>query len=144
PYPVVHGGLVDVFYKIVALHRAGVIIHLHCYTDKPEEPQEPELTKYCREVCYYKRTKGISAFSVSLPYIVSSRADPRLCERLLADDHPILLEGIHCTYILQDERFAGRNIILRMLNVEYRYYRNLFRASRQPVKKLYYLNESRL
>jgi glycosyltransferase involved in cell wall biosynthesis len=67
-----------------------------------------------------------------------------LLEDLLQDDHPILLEGIHCTYLLSDERFNGRRIILRLHNVEYQYYRQLYQAEKSLIKKMYYLHESNL
>ena len=31
PWPPNYGGIIDVFYKIRALHGAGVQIHLHCF-----------------------------------------------------------------------------------------------------------------
>ena len=31
PFPPNYGGAVDVFYKIRALHKLGVKIHLHCF-----------------------------------------------------------------------------------------------------------------
>jgi hypothetical protein len=65
-----------------------------------------------------------------------------LLDRLCRDDHPILLEGVHCTYLLNDPRFDGRRILLRLHNVEYRYYRELYRSERSLLKKLYYLHES--
>ena len=32
PYPPNYGGAIDVFYKIKALHSAGVKVHLHCFS----------------------------------------------------------------------------------------------------------------
>jgi hypothetical protein len=55
-----------------------------------------------------------------------------------------LLEGVHCTYLLQDERFNNRKMILRLHNVEYKYYRQLFHSCHSLFRKIYYLNESRL
>jgi hypothetical protein len=31
PYPLIMAGVIDVFYRIKALHDAGVKIHLHCF-----------------------------------------------------------------------------------------------------------------
>ncbi len=56
--------------------------------------------------------------------------------------YPILLEGVHSTYLLQDNRFAGRKIFLRLHNVESVYYRQLASSSSSWFKKLYYLHES--
>lgn len=142
PFPVNHGGLFDLFYKLVALHREGVQIHLHCF-EYGKGPQE-ELGKYCAEVHYYQRKQGVAGMNSRLPYIVSSRIDESLYQRLLQDDHPILLEGVHCAYLLHDSRFSGRKIFLRLHNVEHLYYRHLFQTSRHLFKKIYFWNESRL
>lgn len=142
PWPVDYGGVVDVFCTIKALHAAGVHIHLHCF-EYGRNPQ-PELENYCTEVKYYPRQCGHKGFSHKLPYIVASRANPDLAANLLKDDHPVLLEAVHCTYLLHDERFAGRKIILRLANVEYQYYRQLYESSMAPFRKLYYLHESKL
>ncbi|MDR3713939.1 MAG: glycosyltransferase family 4 protein [Puia sp.] len=142
PYPVDYGGVFDLFHKISSLHEAGVSIHLHCF--EYGRGEQPELNKYCVEVNYYSRCKGHKGFSHKLPYIVCSRSDGRLTENLLADRYPILLEGIHCSYLLNDERFEGRRIVLRLHNVEYQYYRQLFLTEKSWFKKLYYWHESHL
>lgn len=142
PYPVEHGGFFDLFYKLVALYQQGIRIHLHCFENKRE--QQPELEQYCTEVRYYPRQCGHKGFSHKLPYIVASRTNEGLAERLLKDNHPILLEGVHCTHLLQDERFLNRKMILRLHNVEYKYYRKLFQSCHSLFRKMYYLNESRL
>ena len=142
PYPADYGGVIDVFYKIKALHQLGVKIHLHCY--EYGRGEQPELNNFCEEVQYYHRCKGHEGFSHKLPYIVCSRSNKKLSENLVQDNYPILLEGIHCTYLLHDERFADRKIILRLHNVEYKYYKQLFHHEKSLFKKLYYLYESKL
>jgi Glycosyl transferases group 1 len=142
PWPVDYGGVFEIFCKIKALHTEGIHIHLHCFRCKRDESQE--LNQYCTEVFYYQRQEGHKGFSHKLPYIVASRAHPDLTERLLKDDYPILLEGIHCTFLLQNEQFANRKVILRLHNVEHIYYHELFRTSTSWWKKIYYLHESRL
>ena len=142
PYPVDHGGYFDLFYKLVALYQQGIRIHLHCFEHKRQ--QQTELDQYCAEVQYYPRQCGHKGFSHKLPYIVASRTNATLEERLLKDEHPVLLEGIHCSYLLHDERFANRKMVLRLHNVEYKYYRQLFHSCHSLFRKMYYLNESRL
>ena len=142
PYPVDYGGVFDLFFKIRALHEAGIKIHLHCF--EYGRTRQEELNKYYANVFYYKRLQGIKAFSFRLPYIVNSRRNTVLLKNLLSNDYPILLEGIHCSYLLTDERFNDRKIILRLHNVEYAYYRELFRSTRSIYKKLYYAWESKL
>lgn len=142
PYPDDYGGVIDVFHKIISLHRKGVHIHLHCFDYGRKE--QAVLENYCTSVHYYKRKTGLSGLSLRLPYIVSSRVSEELFSTLLRDKYPILVEGIHCSYLLQDTRFSGRRIFLRLHNAEYLYYRNLNRSSGSPLKKMYYLFESRL
>ncbi|MDD2792496.1 MAG: glycosyltransferase [Sediminibacterium sp.] len=142
PYPVNYGGACDVFYKLVALHQQGIRIHLHCFEYGRDE--QPVLNQYCASVQYYKRAIGHKGFSAKLPYIVSSRINESLFSNLLKDDYPILMEGIHCSYLLHDSRFAHRRCFVRLHNVEYRYYRELFRSSSHIIRKAYYWIESRL
>jgi hypothetical protein len=140
PYPPDYGGVFDLFYKIRTLHEEGIKIHLHCFTSGREE--QPILKTLCEEVYYYPRRTGHKGFSHQLPYIVCSRSNPELLERLLQDEYPILLEGVHCSYLTQDSRFIARKILLRLHNVESVYYRQLAKSTTSWFKKLYYLRES--
>jgi len=142
PYPVNYGGACDVFYKLEALHNLGVKIHFHCFSYGRGE--QPVLNQYCTSVNYYQRRMGHKGFSATLPYIVSSRINEALFRNLLRDDHPILMEGVHCTYLLNDARFRNRRCFVRLHNVEHHYYRELFRNSSALIRKAYYWNESRL
>lgn len=142
PYPVNYGGVVDLFYKLPALQAQGVQIHLHCFTNGRSE--QPELNKYCVSVDYYERNVGHKGVSNTLPYIVSSRKNEQLLQNLLQDGYPIFMEGVHCTYLLSDDRFKNRKCFVRIHNVEYQYYRDLCRNTTSPIKKLYYWLESRL
>jgi hypothetical protein len=54
PWPADYGGVVDLFYKLKALHAEGVKIILHCFL-YGERSRQDELNKYCEEVHYYKR-----------------------------------------------------------------------------------------
>ncbi len=106
PYPVDYGGVFDLFYKLPALKEYGVKIYLHCF--EYGRGKQPELNKYCETVNYYERLKPHRGISSHLPYIVASRRSSQLRENLLHDDYPILMEGIHCTFLLTDSRFIGR------------------------------------
>jgi len=140
PYPPDYGGVFDLYYKIMTLHEAGIKIRLHCFTSGRDE--QPILKSFCEQVFYYPRRIGHKGISHQLPYIVCSRSSPELLERLLQDEFPILLEGVHCSYLTQDDRFAKRKILLRLHNVESVYYRQLANCSSSWFKKLYYLRES--
>ena len=41
PFPADYGGVIDIFYKIKWLHKAGVKIHLHCFSNG--RPPQDEL-----------------------------------------------------------------------------------------------------
>ena len=137
PYPVDYGGVSDVFYKLPALQKTGINIHLHCFAYGRKK--QPELEKYCTSVQYYKRHKNLG---FRLPYIVASRKNEALFCNLLQDDYPILLEGVHCSYPLLDARFKGRKLLVRLHNTEWIYYRYLYRHTSHWFKKLYYFTES--
>jgi len=143
PWPVDYGGVVDLFYKLKALHQLGIKIHLHCFTQHGREPQQ-ELNKYCASVTYYQRKKNIGSFSLLLPFIVTSRKNEELIANLNIDNYPVLLEGIHCTYYLHSNQLTNRRVLVRLHNTEFEYYKQLAKNESNFFKKLYFLNESRL
>jgi hypothetical protein len=142
PWPVDYGGVVDLFYKIRSLHQLGVKIHLHCFT-KNRKPQEA-LNKYCETVNYYERKKNKHSFSFSSPLIVNSRVNDGLIANLQKDDHPVLLEGIHCTHYVGSGQLVNRKVVVRLHNTEFEYYKQLAKHEKGLFKKLYFLHESRL
>ncbi|MBC7903208.1 MAG: glycosyltransferase [Gemmatimonadaceae bacterium] len=142
PYPLDYGGVFDLFCKLKALKDEGVKIILHCF--EYGRGRQPELNRHCEEVYYYERNEGHKGFSARIPYIVASRCSKELQDNLAKDNHPILLEGIHCSYLLHCDRFSNRRILLRLHNVEYEYYYQLFRNTKSLFKKLYYYHESAL
>ncbi|HEV8273604.1 MAG TPA: glycosyltransferase [Chitinophagaceae bacterium] len=140
PWPADYGGVVDLFYKIKAFHEEGVKIKLHCFDYG--RGRQNELNKYCEEVNYYKRLSKWESISLTVPYIVKSRENPLLLKNLLKDDHPVLMEGIHCTAFLRPLLLNGRKVFLRLHNVEFFYYSQLFQSEKNLFKKIYFLNES--
>ena len=59
PWPANYGGVIDIYYKIKALHECGVKIILHCF--EYERPHAAELEAICKEVHYYGSRKNQSA-----------------------------------------------------------------------------------
>ncbi|MDB4303891.1 hypothetical protein N9934_03775 [Desulfosarcina sp.] len=138
PYPPNYGGVIDVYYKLKALHKKGIKIILHCY-EYPGRERNEILNQYCQEIFYYPRLTGLrSAFSRK-PYIVKSRRSKKLIQNLLKDNYPILFEGLHSCYYLGDKRLAGRFKIYRESNIEHRYYINLFKVDKNIFNKAYFL-----
>lgn len=140
PYPPDYGGVTDVLYKIKALREAGSKIHLHCfeYGRKPAA----ELHRYCESVHYYPRKTGLLSWLSSVPYITRSRRSEILLERLAKDKHPILFEGIHCCYYLDNKKLRHKTRIVRSHNIEHDYYRHLSKAEKNPFKKLFFITEA--
>lgn len=140
PYPPNYGGIIDIYYKIRALHTLGVKIILHCF--EYERPPAPELETVCEKVLYYRRRTGLLPNFSYLPYNVFSRKNPRLMENLLKNDHPVLFEGLHSCYYMPDRRLKNRYKIYRESNIEHHYYRKLAQATRFSIKKLFMLVEA--
>ncbi|MDX5319466.1 MAG: glycosyltransferase, partial [Bacteroidota bacterium] len=140
PYPANYGGVIDIFFKLKALHLIGVKVTLHCYQYGRE--QSEELEKYASKVFYYKRRTFKNPFYSKLPYIVASRNTTELLENLLSDDRPILFEGLHCCYYLNHPALKNRLKIVRTHNVEHDYYSKLEEVENNFFKKYFFRIES--
>ncbi len=142
PYPDDYGGAIEQWHRIRWLHQLGVKIHLHCFTKK--RPPAPLMEQYCASVQYYPRRTGLKGFSFRMPYIVSSRRSAALMKNLLADQHPILMEGVHCTWPLQTGLLKNRKVFVRLHNAEFRYYSQLCRHENELFHRLYYRWEAHM
>ncbi|MCX6247314.1 MAG: glycosyltransferase [Bacteroidetes bacterium] len=140
PYPPNYGGAIDVFYKIRALHAAGLKVHLHCFSY--DRHPSPELEKYCHEVHYYPRKTGLGSALTWKPYIVYSRRSDKLLENLQQDKFPILFEGLHSCYYLSHPSLVNRTRIYRESNIEHLYYYHLSKAEPNLLRKLFYILSS--
>lgn len=130
PYPPNYGGAVDMYYKLKALHAAGIKMILHVFLYGDYGPRE-ELAQYASKIYYYKRHTGIrNQFSLQ-PYIVKSRKNTELLENLCSDDYPILFEGLHTCAFLSHPLLRNRYKIVRMHNIEHDFYNKL--ASYHPL-----------
>ena len=81
PYPPNYGGVIDVYYKLKALHRKGIRIILHAY-EYPGRERSDKLHDYCEEVHYYPRLVGFRSALSTKPYIVASRKSDQLLKNL--------------------------------------------------------------
>ena len=141
PFPPDYGGVIDVYYKIKALHALGVKIHLHCF-EYGRVPAD-ELNKLCEEVYYYKRNLNKALLIHSSPFIVVSRRDKELLNRLKKDTYPILFEGLHSCFLFSNIALRQRRKFIRAHNVEHNYYRALSKAARNIFRKSYFKSEAR-
>lgn len=141
PYPPTYGGVIDVFYKLKALHEKGVKIHLHCFQYGRKESEE--LKQYCEEIIYYNRDKFWKGIFSDKPFIVQSRNASELIENLNKDKYPVLFEGLHSCFFLPDDRLKNRTKIVRMHNDEAAYYFHLATKEHRILKRLYFYAEYR-
>lgn len=140
PWPANYGGVIDIYYKAKALAEIGIKVHLHCFAYGREVADEH--LQFCHQINYYQRNTSISKHWSLLPYIVNSRQSKELINNLLKDDYPILCEGLHTTFILNDKRFEKRRIFVRAHNVEHDYYRLLAESESSFWKKMYFSCEA--
>ncbi|PTN09377.1 glycosyltransferase [Mangrovibacterium marinum] len=140
PYPADYGGVIDIYYKLKALHCQNVQIHLHCF--EYDRPQAGELTQFCEQVFYYPRQTGIPTHFSPVPYIVKGRQHPQLLKNLLAMPAPVLFEGLHCCSLLDHPLLRAFPKLVRAHNIEHKYYYNLYHSSTDWQQRLYYLLES--
>ena len=138
PYPPNYGGIVDVYYKLKTLHQIGAKIIYHCFYYEGHNQPIDLLAEYCQEINYYPRKKKLSKFITSqLPYVVSSRDNAALLNRLLKDDLPILFDGIQTCYFLNHPKIEQRKRIFRANNIEHAYYEGLAKWETNWLKKQY-------
>ncbi|GHT31424.1 hypothetical protein AGMMS49574_13160 [Bacteroidia bacterium] len=140
PYPADYGGIIDIYYKLKGLRALGVKVILHCFLY--ERQPAPKLEELCEEVHYYKRRTGLLANLTFLPYNVYGRKHPQLIQNLLANDYPILFEGLHSCYYLPDARLKDRLKICRESNIEHDYYRLIAKACKGVVAKTFHYIEA--
>lgn len=142
PAPPNYGGAIDMYYKVKALASIGKKIRLH-YFQYQDNRDAGALEALCDQVYVYERKKNTASLLSSLPFIVQSRIDPLLISRLNADEHPVLLEGLHCSGLLPHLKEPARAVI-RMHNEEAEYYGRLASCEPSFFKKIYLKRESRL
>ena len=140
PFPADYGGVIDVFYKIKALHKAGVKIKLHCFEYGRAEASE--LGKYCEKVYYYPRSKSYLKLLSNKPFIVNTRNHKALLKNLAEDSRPILFDGLHTTFFLRHHALKNQKKIVRTHNIEHDYYEFLSRSTEITKEKFFFKQEA--
>jgi len=141
PYPPNYGGVIDVYYKILALHRAGVEVILHAFEyKKPSDIQA--LQPWCKKIYIYKRKKGLIYFFHYLPYTVLTRKNPELNRRLKENGSPVIFEVMNTTGALSDPEIRKMQTLYRHSNIEHRYYYQLARDEKNIFRKIFYYTEA--
>ncbi|MGP8215820.1 MAG: hypothetical protein ACLQQ4_09680 [Bacteroidia bacterium] len=140
PYPPDYGAAIDMYFRAKCLNELGIKVIYHCF-DYGRGRSE-QLEEICHEVFYYQRKSFLNSIFSSEPYIVHSRRNKLLFDRIFGDEYAVLLEGTHTCASLTDERYKGKKIFVRMHNIEEDYYRHLADATSFGIKKLYYSMEA--
>lgn len=78
-----------------------------------------------------------------LPYVVSSRDNKALLNRLIKDDYPILFDGIQTCYFMNHPEIVKRKRVFRANNIEHKYYEGLALWETSWLKKQYLLIEAK-
>jgi hypothetical protein len=138
PFPPDYGGAMDVYYRLKALKDSGIQLQLHVFDYGRGKPVELERLG---DVHYYPRKRVLRYLFNRRPFIVTSRMNKELLERLKKDQHPILFEGIHTTWYLEDSDIRKRLTMVRMHNIEHDYYKGLMKHA-NGLKKLFFWWES--
>lgn len=140
PYPPDYGGMIDTYFRIRSLYSLGVKIHLHCFEYGRQHAKELELL--CETISYYPRKTGLLQNGSLLPYIISTRKSGDLLNNLAANDFPILFDGLHSTYYINNPAISNRKKFVRAHNIEHQYYEELAHNEKNLVRKLYFIIES--
>ena len=136
PWPADYGGVIDIYYRLKALHEAGVGVHLHCFSYG--RSAATQLASLCKSVSYYRRNMSPLLHVQRRPFIVASRDNAVLRRRLMDDNLPVLLEGVHCCSLLEDKQLRSRHMfIVRAHNIEADYYSMLAATERNAVRRAY-------
>lgn len=144
PFPPNYGGIVDVFYKLKALHQQGLKIIYHCFYYAGHNPPNDELEKYCEKVYYYRRKKQYLKLIFGLkPYVVTTRKNVDLLAALTADNNPILFDGLQTCFYLNHPSLKDRKKYVRANNIEHEYYLELAKIERKFLKRWYLKREAR-
>lgn len=141
PYPPNYGGSTDMYFKLVHLQKLGISVTLHVflYDGKKEAPALNDVTF---KTIYYTRKRYKNPFVGQLPYIVKTRKNRTLFENLMEDNSPILFEGLHTTFYLDNPLLRHRIRVVRAHNVEHNYYAALEQAEDKFIKKYFFRIEA--
>jgi len=126
PYPPNYGGAMDVWNRLKALKSLGVRIQLHCFLYGPYLPQNI-LQEVAEEIYYYPRSVWPIFFAKGQPFVISSRKNNQLLNRLQGDQIPVFFEGMQTT--AWADSISNKKRMLRAHNVEHKYYQQLARNS---------------
>ena len=141
PSPPDYGGVIEVYYKIESLVKAGIKVHLHSFIYGRQVSKR--LAEMCEQVHYYPRKLNPLKLLDSKPFIVVTRSDESLLRNLVKDDYPIIFEGLHTCFFLAHPMLRERKKVVRLHNIEHEYYNGLAALEQRRLKKWYFNREAK-
>lgn len=136
PFPPDFGGVIDVFYKIKALHDIGFQIYLHCFYEDRKQLSN-ELRAITKEVYFYKKNKNPFFLFSKFPFPVVCRFRNELISNINKVNAPILFEGLHTTMIMNKTKLENKKY-LRLHNIESNFYAGMSTNETNYFKKIAY------
>lgn len=139
PFPPVYGGVIDVYFKLKALHEIGYQIHLYSFVRNLPK-QQSELEKICASVHFYERKWHLKNLLSLQPFSIISRFHKDLFLKLKNSEEIVLFESFQTTSMIG--KLNLKNAFLRLHNDEENYYGGIARSEKNPLKKLVFKIES--
>ncbi len=141
PHPPSYGGVIDVYFKIRALHGLGWKIHLHCFTDEQNVPAA--LNAITEKVHFYRTSKSPLLLFSRWPFSVVSRRHGDLLKNLREVDAPILFEGLKTTWLVSADGLPGIRKVLRLHNIEQDYFAGIAGSEQSWWRRITYGMEAK-
>lgn len=143
PYPPNHGGRVDIWNRIKLLSKLNheVDIAITSNEEFTNTADREQFYKYIGKAFFFPRKIKFLQFILGVPYQTSSRSS---LEKFRSDTKYdiVILESESTSSILNSPSIKNTKILLRIHNNESQYFSALFKSTKQPIKKAYYLYES--
>jgi hypothetical protein len=141
PFPPDYGGVIDVFFKIRALHKSGHDIYLHCFVEDRDQIAQ-ELRSITKKIWFYKKNRNPFFMFSKIPFAVKSRFDSNLVANINSIDAPILFEGLQATMLLNKVDLGDRKLLLRLHNIESAYFSGTAKSEKNWFRKFLYFSEA--
>ena len=141
-YPTNHGGRVDVWNRILTIHKMGEYIHLICTVKKyPKQEYINIVNNKVDKLTIIQRKNNLFDMICKRPLQMTSRK--KLKEIDLNDEYEyLILEGTYVYDILDNPKLNAKKKIIRMHNDETIYFYGLGKSTRNIFKKIYFYIES--
>jgi hypothetical protein len=150
PYPPNHGGRVDMWTRLKALHSEGVQIQVICWTSQETtDNQITTLKNYCNELSVFQRNMNSvlnlitnSQYPIGVAtHIVNNKIFlDQLRKIKFFNPNALILDGIHGAILALDiANQLKLPIIYRSHNIEYQHMSDQVKSSSSWIKKLRYL-----